>query len=111
MDIENQNDWAKIIEESAYSVEGFAAMNGFKLATVRTWLRKKKPSKPRGEFRTKMVAALSKAIELKRTPKHPSFGYATQSQIDELGRIGVCPRQSEILLEIQEQSKRKGKIC
>ena len=44
--------------------------------------------------------------------KHPSFGYATQSQIDRLMCIGVCPERKDIFKQIKKQTnsmKRKKK--
>lgn len=111
MDFNEQKFWALIIEESAYTVDGFASVYGFKVPTLRTWIREKKPRKPNKENHEKMVEAISKDFNTFPAPFHPSYGCATTEQINELESVGVGKRQAEILAEIQQQTKLKGKIC
>lgn len=40
---------------------------------------------------------------------HPSYGYATDDQIERLKVIGICPEYHQIMKAIAEQTKRKGK--
>lgn len=80
--------------------------NGIPVSTLYGWMRGHAPkNNERLEKVMKYLQAAGKRLE-----KHPSYGCATQDEIDELQKVGVGARYYEILKKIEDRTKRAGKL-
>lgn len=104
---EIQSDWKGITDASDLTPAGVCDEYGLNIKSLSNWL--KGDVVPREINRQKVVKIMFELIDKKKLEKHPSYGYATPEQIKELGEIGVGPRRTFLLKQIEKQNKLQGK--
>ncbi len=101
-----QSDWRKIVEESNQRPCDIIAQQNWKEGTFYSWLRCE--NTPRNK--EKVVEVMTKLGQTKKLPYHPSYGYATPEQIEELQKLGMGPDRDYLLAKIAKQNKNNSKI-
>jgi len=97
-----------MIDEGAYTVVTLSAMTGIPKGTLYNWKNgKQKPRKSSNEGVEKIMAIVGKQ---KALPRHTSYGYATDEQIEQLKKLGPSVERDMILKQIEKQTKLRGKI-
>jgi hypothetical protein len=102
-----QEDWVNIVNESAYTVPAIAKAYGINETSLRSYLFK--GVVPRQANQNKIQKIMEELMSDPKLQKHPSYGYATQEQIEALKDMGIGPDRDRLLKQIAEQTKRKGK--
>lgn len=74
--------WEKAYEECGYTYRGIARISGIDAHSVSEYIRCLRV--PRKKNLEKMEKAMQRAVNLKRIPFHPSYGFATEEQIHKL---------------------------
>jgi hypothetical protein len=85
-DPNNQSHWSVIFEESDYTFEGL-----------------------RNEFE-KIKAVMPVIAQTQRIKFHPSFGYVTDEQREELIQLPLGSRRDKLIKLVERQNKTKGKL-
>lgn len=75
---EKQDDWARIIDESAYTLQSVCEDHDFKEETLRAWLKSQR--KPQKRFQERIVETMRQLKQTRPMVKHPSYGYATEER-------------------------------
>jgi len=97
-----------MIEDGAYTVVALSAMTGIPKGTLYNWKNgKQTPRKSSNEGVEKIMAIVGKE---KALPRHTSWGYATDEQIEQLKKLGPSVERDMILKQIEKQTKLRGKI-
>lgn len=103
-----QDHWAAIYNESAYSEETLANHVGVTIPQLHKYISG--TTKPRKKNFTLMIEAMKMALTAKgKIEFHPSYGYATTEQIARLREIGLCPERDQILKDIEQQTRHRGR--
>lgn len=109
MDEHQANKWENIVHNSAFTVRGICRRYAIDESSLRAYLYKgRRPRKENAELMEEIMSYLEKN---KRIPRHPSYGYATSEQIEELKSLSVGhPRREYLLRQIEKQTRTEGKI-
>lgn len=100
-------DWTKAYDGCAYNMAAFAELAKIDEGSVRQYLRGLRV--PRKTNLAKLEKAMLEATQKPRLERHPSYGYATDEQIQRLKSIGVGPQMDMLLKQIARQTETKGK--
>jgi hypothetical protein len=110
-DPNNQSHWSVIFEESDYTFEGLR--NEFEIQ--KTWLKRfmagetPQTAKQLEEFE-KIKAVMPVIAQTQRIKFHPSFGYVTDEQREELIQLPLGSRRDKLIKLVERQNKTKGKL-
>lgn len=102
-----QSEWIKIVDESAYTHKAAAEEARISYGLFRKYLLCEVV--PRSRNKEKVFQAMAKIKNEKRIPFHPSYGYATEEQIEKLKSMGMCPDRDYLLTQIAKQNSTGGK--
>lgn len=102
-----QEAWPYIYENCALSIQAISDDFNIDERNLRDWIRSVRV--PRAKNFERMVEIMGKLIEDKKLEYHPSYGYATEQQIEKLKTLGHCPERDAILKAIEKQTKNRGK--
>jgi len=95
------------IEQSELEVKDAATEFGVSYRMLRKYLAGE------GNPRKSTIAKLERMMtDLSKRPakiKHPSYGYATPEQMEQLKTLGIGPTRDKLLADIAKANKKKGK--
>lgn len=99
-------DYKTILENSAYRLCDIEREFGISSSQMCGYIyRDVKPTKNK-----KIIEEIMEKIaNSPRLIKHPSYGYATQEEIEKLKTVGIGPDRDFILKQIEKRTKNKGK--
>ena len=89
-------DWEEVVERSELSLAGISRKFDIAYSNLVNWFHH--GSVPTRKSKEKMEVVLQKLKETQRIPFHPSYGYATASQIDRL-RASITQYEREQILQ------------
>jgi len=98
----------QLIHDCAYTVVALSAMTGIAKWTLYKW--KNGHAKPRKSSNEVVEKIMDLVKRDKKIPKHTSWGYATDEQIEQLKKLGSSVERDIILKQIAKQTKLRGKI-
>jgi hypothetical protein len=105
---DGQTEIMRIISDGAYTVVALSAMTGIPKRTLYKW--KNGHAKPRKSSNEGVEKIMDIVKNNKKIPKHTSWGYATDEQIEQLKKLGPSVERDIILKQIARQTKLRGKI-
>lgn len=106
----SQDDWAEIIEQSCYTVEAVADKAKIPYRVLLSYIKPPDKAKvPKYKNFKKMVKTMSSIFNEKKLEYHQSFGWAYPQQIERLKEIGFGLERDQILKQIAQQTKLRGK--
>lgn len=95
------------IEASAYTVTQYVKWTG--KSSMYRWLSlESKPSPKSEKFIEELIMKINQ--DPKRIPFHPSWGYATQEQIERLKQPIHEAERARIMEQIKKQTQLRGKV-
>lgn len=95
------------IEESYYTVKTISEHLGIPQSNIYGW--KSGRVEPKETSLKNVEKIMNFANEKKRLLRHPSYGYATKEQIDELMSLPPGPHKDQLLSKIKKQNLKSGK--
>ena len=95
------------IDESMYTTSGFCEEYGISRSSLRRWVLTE--TQPNEVNQKKIDKAMSEIIHKKKMKKHPSFGYATEQEIERL-KTAQGAERNNILAAIKKRTKNGGKL-
>lgn len=102
-----QEQWKDILEQSTYSDTTLADIAKIDVCSFRKYINNERTP------RKKNMKIMEEIMDFaKKEPKltfHPSYGYASEHQINKLKTLGVCIERDLILKQIEKQTKNRGK--
>jgi transposase-like protein len=107
--------WTEVFDESDYTIAGAANAFGIPARTISSWIHGlpdsggRRFASPSSKYRQQANRMIEKMATEKRLQKHPSYGYASPEQIEQLSNLGIGPERERILKQIEEQNKNGGK--
>lgn len=105
---ENQAHWRAIVDRCAYTVT--AIINEYDLESSSFFRYLKLDTTPKKHWE-RMVQIMKKlGGGQQRLQRHPSYGYATPEQIEQLQKLGLGPTRDHILRQIEKQNQNQGKV-
>ncbi len=99
-------NYRQILEDSAYRFCDIEREFGIPTSQMCGYIyRGVEPKKNK----QKIEEIMSKISKQPKLVKHPSYGYATEDEIEKLKTLGICPERSMIIARIDKRAKSKGK--
>lgn len=107
-----QGAWPDIFDNSIMSADAVCKKYNLNRSSFMSWVRDNEKQKTpiTKNFERMQVVMTELRDGEKRIKKHPSYGYAYPWQIDRLNEIGIGAERTQILKEIEKQTKAKGKV-
>lgn len=101
------NAFTNAVNESCFTVRGVAEHYEVPKSTVYNWTKGATPNEKNKE---KAESIMEDLYKKKRIQRHPSYGYATEEQIERLKQLGPCAERDLLMKQIDKQTKTHGKI-
>lgn len=95
------------INNSELTCPAVAREYGINYNQLRRYLRGQ--SKPRPSTLTKLEAIMTDLSKRPAAVRHPSYGYCTPEQMEQLKTLGIGPTRDKLLADIAKANKKKGK--
>lgn len=96
-----------IVDNCPYTLNSLSVMYGVSRQRISAWCNGAKPQK---KYQSIMEKIMNELQDKKKPVKHPSYGWATEDQINRLKEIGVGDERDRILAQIAKQTKARGKV-
>jgi len=100
-------DLIQAINNSELTCPAVAREYGINYNQLRRYLRGQ--TTPRQSTLTKLEAIMTDLSKRPAATRHPSYGYATPEQIEQLKTLGIGPTRDKLLADIAKANKKKGK--
>lgn len=106
MDVNKQCDWKNIVEDSDWTIPDISKVHGVSYGQLLSYLYVTTVPK---KNMPKMLKIMGEIMKSPRMKKHPSYGYATEDEIEKLKTLGIFPERSMIIARVDKRAKSKGK--